>query len=307
MKNYFNELSKLSSELTDLAKQEILSAQGVLDKTIFTGLEIRKNSKNPIVKNIDKSVELIKNASAYGFELAKTITETTKDIISSATEQVVQHGEQLGNANVPDIAYQPKSENNTNQLSQAVEKLKGKDKVGVLGEVLTGVTGGAAGAAAAGTLASAAGASTLLGSTSLAGALGSVFVTATPVGWVVGAAAVAGVAGYGIFKLVRSGSKHDQIRKQLIKRLEARITNTNTDTNTDTLEESQAPLIELRQLLSIALEKNLITDGRAESMVQLIENGSMKAEIAILRIKSLIASNKLRPLHEPRKNPIKMR
>ena len=31
MKNYLNELSKLSSELTDLAKQEILSAQGVLD------------------------------------------------------------------------------------------------------------------------------------------------------------------------------------------------------------------------------------------------------------------------------------
>ena len=288
MKNYLNELSKLSSELTDLAKQEIVSAKDVFDKTISTGLEIGKNSKNAIVNNVDKSVELIKNASADGFELAKTITETTKCIISSATEQVLHTGEQLGNANVLDIAEQPKSESNTNQLSQAIEKLKGKDKVGVIGEVLTGVTGGAGGVAAAGTLASAAGASTLLGSTSLAGALGGVFVTATPVGWVVGAAVAAGAAGYGISKLVRSGSKHDQIRKQLIKRLEARIINTNT--NTDTVEESQAPLIELRQLLLIALEKNLITDARGESMVRLIENGSMKAEIATLRIKALLLS-----------------
>jgi hypothetical protein len=286
MKNYLNELSKLSSELTDLAKQEIVSAQGVLDKTISTGLEIGKNGKKAIVNNVDKSVELIKNAGADGFELAKAITETTKDIVSSATEQVVQYGEQLGNSNVPDNVERTKSESNANHLSQAIEKLKGKDKVGVLGEVLTGVTGSAAGAAAAGTLASAAGASTLLGSTSLAGALGGVFVTATPVGWVVGAAAVAGAAGYGISKLVRSGSKHDQIREQLIKRLEARITKINIDT--DTVEENQAPLIELGELLSIALDKNLITDARAESMVKLMENGSLNPDIAIQRLKSLI-------------------
>ena len=285
MKNYLKGLSELSSDLTDLAKREISSAQGVLDKTLSTSLEIGKNSKNAIMSNAEKSVDLIKSASADGFELAKTITDTTKDIVSSATEQVIQYGEQLGNSSVTKITEQPSSESNTNQLSQAIEKLKGKDKVGVLGEVLTSVTGGAAGAAAAGTLASAAGASTLLGSTSLAGALGGVFVTATPVGWVVGAAAVAGVAGYGVSKLVRSGSKQDQIREQLIKRLEARINNSNKD------KVNESPLIELKQLLSIALEKNLITDVRAESMVGLIENGSMKAEIAILRIKSLISSN----------------
>jgi hypothetical protein len=291
MKNYLNELSKLSKELTFSAKQEIVSLKDVLDKTISVGLEIGKNSKNAIVDNIDKSVELIKNASADGFELVKAVTETTKDIVSSATEQVVQYGERLGNSNVPDNAEQTKSETNANQISQAIEKLKGKDKVGVAGEALAAVGGAAGGAAAASTLASVAGASTLLGSTSLAGALGGVFVTATPVGWVVGAAAVAGAAGYGISKLVRSGSKHDQIREQLIKQLEARITKLYIDTNT--VEDNQAPLLELGELLSIALEKNLITDARAESMVHLIEIGSMKAEIATLRIKSLITSNKL--------------
>ena len=282
MKNYLNELSKLSSELTDLAKQEIVSAKDVFDKTISTGLEIGKNSKNAIVNNVDKSVELIKNASADGFELAKTITETTKCIISSATEQVLHTGEQLGNANVLDIAEQPKSESNTNQLSQAIEKLKGKDKVGVIGEVLTGVTGGAGGVAAAGTLASAAGASTLLGSTSLAGALGGVFVTATPVGWVVGAAVAAGAAAYGISKLVRSGSKHDQIRAQLVKRLETRLATMNKH------EAIESTLIALNQLLPNAIERGLISEQQAERMVALIENGSLKAEIALQRIKSLI-------------------
>ena len=184
----------------------------------------------------------------------------------------------MKNNNISDTEHSPE------QLEDAIEKLKGKDKVGVLGEVLSGAGGAAGGAAAAGTLASAAGASTLLGSTSLASALGGVFVTATPVGWVVGAAAIAGAAGYGIAKLVRSGSKQDQIREELIKRLEARITKAReTGNNNDNIQ-----LVEFKQLLTIALEKNLISDERAKSMVSLVEIGSMKPETAILRIKSLI-------------------
>ena len=282
MKNYLNELSKLSKELTFSAKQEIVSSKDVLDKTISVGLEIGKNSKNAIVDNIDKSVELIKNASADGFELVKAVTETTKDIVSSATEQVVQYGERLGNSNVPDNAEQTKSETNANQISQAIEKLKGKDKVGVAGEALAAVGGAAGGVAAASTLASAAGASTLLGSTSLAGALGGFFVTATPVGWVVGAAAVAGAAGYGISKLVRSGSKQDQIREQLIKKMELRLSALKKD------ERNKLNFTELSQLLAVAIEKDLITELKAKSMISLIENGSLNPDIAIQRLKALI-------------------
>ena len=282
MKNYLNKLSRLSKEVTDSAKQEIVSSKDVLDKTISIGLEIGKNSKNAIVNNIDKSVELIKNASADGFEIVKEVTETTKDIVSSATEQVVQYGEQLGNSNVSDNAEQTKSETNANQISQAIEKLKGKDKVGVAGEALAAVGGAAGGVAAASTLASAAGASTLLGSTSLAGALGGFFVTATPVGWVVGAAAVAGAAGYGISKLVRSGSKQDQIREQLIKKMELRLSALKKD------ERNKLNLTELSQLLAVAIEKDLITELKAKSMISLIENGSLNPDIAIQRLKALI-------------------
>ena len=179
---------------------------------------------------------------------------------------------------------QSDSEHTPEEIENAIEKLKGKDKVGVLGEVLSTTGGVAGGAAAAGTLASAAGASTLLGSTSLASALGGVFATATPVGWVVGVAALAGAAGYGIAKLVRSGSKQDQIREELIKRLEARITKLKRADNND------IHLVEFKQLLTIALENNLLTESRAESMVSLIENNCLKVDIAIQRIKSLISS-----------------
>jgi hypothetical protein len=108
-------------------------------------------------------------------------------------------------------------------MVHVIEKLKGKDKVGLSGEALAVTGGGLAGVAASGTLASAAGATTILGSTSLASVLGGTFVAATPVGWVVGAAVVAGAVSYGIAKMVRSGSKQDQVREQLIKRLEARL------------------------------------------------------------------------------------
>ena len=84
------------------------------------------------------------------------------------------------------------------------------DKVELSSDVMSAIGSGAVGAAAAGSLATAAGASTLLGSTSLASVLGGVFVTTTPIGWVVGAAVAAGAAGYGISKLINSINKDDE-------------------------------------------------------------------------------------------------
>ena len=116
----------------------------------------------------------------------------------------------------------------------------------------------------------------------MAGVLGGTLVAATPVGWVIGSAIVAGAAGYGISKLVRSGSHQDQIRAQLIKKMEGRLAALRQD------HPKESSLEDLHQLLSIVIEKGLISEVQAERMVGLVEKGSLKAEVALQRLKSML-------------------
>ena len=94
------------------------------------------------------------------------------------------------------------------------EKLAGRDRIGVAGDVLVTTAGAAAGAAAAGTVAAAAGASTIAGSTILGSVLGGVFVAATPLGWVVGTVVVGGAAAYALSRIVHSGGIQDERRRR---------------------------------------------------------------------------------------------
>lgn len=108
---------------------------------------------------------------------------------------------------------------------KALERMKSspRDRVGILGELGVAGLGITAGAALSGTVAGVAGATTLAGSTALASILGGVFVTTTPIGWVVGAAAAGGAIAYAASNLVRSGGKCDAIKKITIRELEQRI------------------------------------------------------------------------------------
>ncbi len=169
----------------------------------------------------------------------------------------------------------------------AIEKLSSKDKIGVAGEHLAAVGGVAAGVAAAGTVAGAAGATTLLGSGALASALGGVFVTTTPVGWVIGSAALMGAAGYGIAKMIRSGSVQDQLRKEVTQRLNQRLAASKT--------KKIAPdcKSELSQLIALTLEASAITEDAASRLVSLVDAGTLKPELALERVKSIALANKL--------------
>ncbi len=117
-----------------------------------------------------------------------------------------------------------------NQLSveeyvSALEQMKSNpdDRLGILGELGVTGLGITTGVAISGTIAGAAGATTLAGSTTLASILGGVFVTTTPVGWVVGSALVCGSLAYAIGKLVRTGGKCDTLKAETIHELERRI------------------------------------------------------------------------------------
>jgi len=111
------------------------------------------------------------------------------------------------------------------QYVAALEKMKKspRDRIGILGELGVTGLGAAAGAALSGAAAGVAGVATLAGSSTLASILGGVFITTTPIGWVVGSVAAGAGLGYAASKLVRSGGKSDVYRINSIRDLEARI------------------------------------------------------------------------------------
>lgn len=166
-----------------------------------------------------------------------------------------------------------------NERKKALEKLEGRDKVGVTGEALSTVAGAAAGTSVAGTVASMAGASTLLGSSTIGSIAGGVFVTTTPVGWVIGCAAAAGALGYGISKLVQSGTQQDEVRKELSNAISQSIDKTAGS--------SSLHYSDFSKLLQLKLNHGLITREQSQKLHQLVESKSMSLDIAIDRLSKL--------------------
>jgi hypothetical protein len=157
------------------------------------------------------------------------------------------------------------------------DDLMKRDRVGKAGDLLGVAAGATAGASIAGVVAGAAGATTLLGSTALAGVLGGVFVTTTPVGWVVGAAAAGAVAAVGITKLIRSGATQDQIRADL----RARILKKTGPTV------SPAIRRRLDEVIARAVEVKKLQQTQAERIQRLVANGSLQISIALERVEGL--------------------
>ena len=136
----------------------------------------------------------------------------------------------------------------------ALEKMKTspRDRLGILGELAATGIGAVGGIAASGTAAGIAGATTLAGSTKLAALFGSVFVTTTPVGWVIGAAIVGAGLGHVATKLIKSGLKVDLCKARTIQELEERISTLQRDAlTTKTDNEKYSDVISAVQVLVI--------------------------------------------------------
>ncbi|ATX81717.1 hypothetical protein Ga0123462_0848 [Mariprofundus ferrinatatus] len=281
-------------------------------RKLYDNASDKVQSELPNLKDkASHSLEFMKDKGKEAFEKAKPVASQARDAISASSKTVgdslVEWSNQVKESDrynavfdkAKIIVAMPKQEierlfgpspndnstsldgDETKDVENTIDELKKKDKVGVAGEALAAAGGAAAGAAVAGTFAAAAGATTLLGSTTLAGWVGGTLVVTTPIGWVIGSAAVMGAAGYGIAKLIQSGSEQDQVRKEIINRLTKRLEEQKRNNA------QQGVLDELQAVLPIAIGNGLLKQDQADRMVNLIEQGKLDPEMALNRIKTM--------------------
>ncbi|WP_029407290.1 hypothetical protein [Thiomicrorhabdus sp. Milos-T2] len=161
----------------------------------------------------------------------------------------------------------------------ALERLKKspKDRIGTLSEIGITWAGATAGFVSAGAIASAAGVSTLLGSSTLAGILGGVFVTSTPIGWLIGGAVLAGGTAYGLTKLLRSSAKADEEKLKNITAIETKLSELNKTQEKHDTEKQMTQLIECLQR-AVELE---FSQEKSNKILVSVFNRKMRAEKAI--------------------------
>ena len=172
----------------------------------------------------------------------------------------------------------------------ALEKMKSspKDRIGAFGQLgVTGI-GITSGLALSATAAGVAGASTLAGSTTLASILGGVFVTSTPVGWVVGTAMLGGSIAYGVSNLIRSGSKCD-VRKELtIRELEERVQQLKNENLK--IKDKQKKIASIITAIQHLVVSKQISQNKGTEILIAVDNNSLDVNEAFNLLQSLINS-----------------
>ncbi len=288
MDAYLARIKNASKTAQERIAAELPRAKELYEKSISTSVLLSEKAASAISDGYSTATNKAKNIIEG--DDARALTEKIKDVgqnanrlLVSAKSEVVAH--LINSEEVADPKVEQSDVERDTQY--AIDKLSSQDRVGVAGERLAALGGAVGGIAVAGTVAGAAGATTLLGSGALASALGGVLVTTTPVGWVIGSAALMGAAGYGIAKMIRSGSAQDQVRKEVRQRLSLRLEAIKA--------EKVAPdcKAELSQLIALTLEASAITEEAASRMVSLVEAGTLKPELALERVKSIALANKL--------------
>jgi hypothetical protein len=281
MKSKWQTIADLASEVSSSTQRKLESAS-----------EQVVQAKKSVLATSDVVLERVSDIAANG--IISTLTDTASARAKNITNQgvsTVGHVDKLDEElTIPkiDIPTATIIDDSTDTSSavkdveDTINKLQGGDRVGHAGQAILTIAGGASGVAASGAIASAAGASTLLGSTSLAGVLGGVFVTATPVGWVVGAAIAGSAAAYGVSKLVRSGGRQDRLRQEISNRLSKRLSALRSKGI------QQSALEQLQHSITYALKSGHLSSDQAQRMLGLVENGKLDPELALSRVRTLL-------------------
>lgn len=174
------------------------------------------------------------------------------------------------------------------QLLKLIDELEKRpdDKVRILGDAGVTVLSAGLGAAAAGTLAAAAGATSIFGVTTAASWLGVTLVAATPVGWIVGGAAVAGAAAYGVSRMIRGGGLAEGRKRELLQkyREDAQKMVAKENASNVTGDDRTRFIISLRELI----DKNAIPPEQAFRLIEQVESGRIPLSQAFSLIRDLV-------------------
>ncbi|MDP2903376.1 MAG: hypothetical protein Q8N96_09765 [Methylovulum sp.] len=177
------------------------------------------------------------------------------------------------------------------QLLKIIDELEKNphDKVRILGDAGITLAGAGLGVAAAGTLASAAGVTSIWGLTTAASWVGVTAVSATPVGWIIGSAAVAGAVVYGVSRFIYDGGLAEERKLELLRKYkeEARKIEEKERAGSITDEDRTKFIVSIRELI----EKNAIATERAQSLIEYVEQGRIPISQAYLLIQKILVEN----------------
>lgn len=176
------------------------------------------------------------------------------------------------------------------QLLKALDDLaKGtRDKVRILGDIGITLTGGALGAAAAGTIAAASGATGIWVLTTVASWIGISVVAATPAGWIAGGAVVGGAAAYGISRLIHGGGRNEGKLKQIRRHLKDQLRDIERKENASNVSEDD--LRKFYSFLKKPLENDLIEPETIRKLIAGIEEGKIRLSEAYRLVENILES-----------------
>ncbi len=177
------------------------------------------------------------------------------------------------------------------QLLRMIDDLKKNpnDKVRILGDAGVTLVGAGLGAAAAGTIASALGATSIFGVTTVAGWLGVTAVAATPVGWVIGAAAAGAGLAYGISRIVHGGGLSEGRKLELLQKYKEEVKDMEAKEVAGTIseEDKNSFIISMRELI----DKEAIDPEEARALIEYVENGVIPLSQAFETVHALLAES----------------
>ena len=174
------------------------------------------------------------------------------------------------------------------RLLKLIDHLENKpaDKGRILGDIGITAVGAGLGAAAAGTVAAAAGATSIFGVTTVASWLGLTVVAATPVGWILGGAAAAGVATFTVSRLIRNGGMTEGRKAELLNRYrdEARLLAAKEQAGSISDSDRTRFIVSLRDLIT----KDVIPPDVALRLIEQVERGGLPISQAFTLLSDLM-------------------